>query len=96
MFTCFNIFVHCFGSYIDPEAVIGCEDGRVRVFDMYSGRCSRIIRYKYLCLTKSFLSAGLKCLSFNMHSYSVFAGSTSGYAHCWDIRLVMQILSSIM
>ncbi|KAF4346159.1 hypothetical protein G4B88_023414 [Cannabis sativa] len=30
--------------YLDPEAVVGCEDGTVRVFDMYSKKCSRIIR----------------------------------------------------
>ncbi|XP_038989803.1 F-box/WD-40 repeat-containing protein At3g52030 isoform X6 [Phoenix dactylifera] len=30
--------------YVDPEAVIGCDDGRARIFDMYSGSCSRIIR----------------------------------------------------
>ncbi|KAK8998466.1 hypothetical protein V6N11_083855 [Hibiscus sabdariffa] len=30
--------------YIDPEAVIGCEDGTARVFDMYSRTCSRIIK----------------------------------------------------
>ncbi|KAJ8458114.1 hypothetical protein OPV22_031040 [Ensete ventricosum] len=111
--------------YIDPEAVIGCEDGRVRVFDMYSGRCSRIIRMHsgpVTCLTLTddqlvlggstfgnmaiadlssgkrmgsvtscFSPTGLKCLSFNMHSYSVFAGSTSGYAHCWDIRTLRPV-----
>lgn len=32
-------------SYIDPEAVVGCEDGTARVFDMYSKTCSQIIRY---------------------------------------------------
>ena len=32
-------------SYYDPEAVVGCEDGTARVFDMYSKKCSRIIRY---------------------------------------------------
>lgn len=31
--------------YYDPEAVVGCEDGTARVFDMYSRKCSRIIRY---------------------------------------------------
>lgn len=31
-------------SYIDPEAVVGCEDGTARVFDMYSKTCSQIIR----------------------------------------------------
>ncbi|XVF73597.1 hypothetical protein PTKIN_Ptkin12aG0215100 [Pterospermum kingtungense] len=30
--------------YIDPEAVIGCEDGTARVFDMYSRTCSQIIK----------------------------------------------------
>lgn len=30
--------------YSDPEAVVGCEDGTARVFDMYSKRCSRIVR----------------------------------------------------
>ncbi|KAJ0231208.1 F-box/WD-40 repeat-containing protein [Hirschfeldia incana] len=30
--------------YIDPEAVVGCEDGTARVFDMYSKTCSQIIR----------------------------------------------------
>ncbi|XP_065022192.1 F-box/WD-40 repeat-containing protein At3g52030-like isoform X2 [Musa acuminata AAA Group] len=111
--------------YIDPEAVIGCEDGRVRVFDMYSGRCSRIIRMHsgpVTCLTLTddqlviggstfgniaiadlssgkrmgsvkscFSPTGLKCFSFNMHSYSVFAGSTSGYAHCWDLRTLRPV-----
>lgn len=31
-------------SYFDAEAVVGCEDGTAHVFDMYSRRCSRIIR----------------------------------------------------
>lgn len=30
--------------YMDPEAAVGCEDGTVRVFDMYSRSCSRIVR----------------------------------------------------
>ncbi|XP_021802081.1 F-box/WD-40 repeat-containing protein At3g52030 [Prunus avium] len=42
--------------YCDPEAVVGCEDGTVRVFDMYSRKCSQIIRahegpVKCLCLS---------------------------------------------
>ncbi|XP_012852171.1 PREDICTED: F-box/WD-40 repeat-containing protein At3g52030-like [Erythranthe guttata] len=28
--------------YVDPHAVIGCEDGKVRVFDMYSRKISQI------------------------------------------------------
>ncbi|GAB2289010.1 hypothetical protein Dimus_023312 [Dionaea muscipula] len=30
--------------YLDPDAVVGCVDGTVRVFDMYSKECSQIIR----------------------------------------------------
>ncbi|WCJ18577.1 F-box family protein with WD40/YVTN repeat doamin [Euphorbia peplus] len=30
--------------YFDPEAVVGCEDGTLRVFDMYSRKCSKILR----------------------------------------------------
>ncbi|GMP41422.1 hypothetical protein CsSME_00011528 [Camellia sinensis var. sinensis] len=30
--------------YVDPEAVVGCEDGTVRLFDMYSRKCSQIIK----------------------------------------------------
>nr|XP_023876161.1 F-box/WD-40 repeat-containing protein At3g52030 [Quercus suber]POE81541.1 f-box/wd-40 repeat-containing protein [Quercus suber] len=32
--------------YNDPEAVVGCEDGTARLFDMYSRKCSRIIRMR--------------------------------------------------
>ena len=35
----------CGYSYFDPDAVVGCEDGTARVFDMYSRRCSQIIRW---------------------------------------------------
>ncbi|KAL7234470.1 hypothetical protein ACSBR1_017971 [Camellia fascicularis] len=30
--------------YVDPEAVVGCEDGTARLFDMYSRKCSQIIK----------------------------------------------------
>lgn len=44
------LILHYF-SYLDPEAVMGCEDGRARIYDMYSGRCSRIIKYaQHLCI----------------------------------------------
>lgn len=37
------IFIR-FCSYADPEVVIGCEDGRAFVYDMYSRSCSSIHR----------------------------------------------------
>lgn len=105
--------------YFDPEAVVGCEDGSARVFDMYSRKCSRIIRMHAasvtcLCLSddqlilsgsslggitisglssnqqvatlKSTDRAGIKALCFNPYSNLVFAGTTAGYTHCWDLR----------
>ncbi|KAF8403765.1 hypothetical protein HHK36_011870 [Tetracentron sinense] len=105
--------------YVDPEAVVGCDDGTARVFDMYSRKCSRIIRMRtgpITCLSltddqlilsgsslgnitisglssdqrvaslKSTGSAGIRTLCFNPRSHLVFAGSTAGYAHCWDLR----------
>ncbi|KAF5736469.1 hypothetical protein HS088_TW14G00611 [Tripterygium wilfordii] len=42
--------------YFDPEAIVGCEDGAVRVFDMYSRTCSRIIRMHAAPVTSLCLS----------------------------------------
>ncbi|PIA48347.1 hypothetical protein AQUCO_01400745v1 [Aquilegia coerulea] len=105
--------------YVDPEAVVGCGDGTARVFDMYSKKCSRIIRMHAgpvtcLALTddqlilsgsslgsikvaglssdqrvaslRSTHSTGIRSLCFNPSSSLVFAGSTGGYLHCWDLR----------
>ncbi|KAL4203559.1 hypothetical protein AMTRI_Chr01g128590 [Amborella trichopoda] len=110
--------------YMDPEAVIGCGDGTVRVFDMYGGRMSRIIRMHHapvtcLALTDDQLivsgsslgsvsvsdivsgqdvaslrrstATGISCLSMNPCSHYVFAGTTSGYAQCWDLRKHQQV-----
>ncbi|KAF9592789.1 hypothetical protein IFM89_017359 [Coptis chinensis] len=110
--------------YIDPEAVVGCGDGTARVFDMYSKKCSRIIRMHggpvtclaltddQLILSGSSLgsikvaglssdqrvaslrstdSSGIRSLCFNPCSSLVFAGSTSGYLHCWDLRTMKQL-----
>ncbi|XP_057977508.1 F-box/WD-40 repeat-containing protein At3g52030 [Malania oleifera] len=54
--------------YLDPEAVVGCEDGTARVFDMYSRKCSRIIR----------MHAGpITCLSLN-DDQLILSGSSLG------------------
>ncbi|XP_024538236.1 F-box/WD-40 repeat-containing protein At3g52030 isoform X1 [Selaginella moellendorffii] len=33
--------MHC----IDPELAVGCADGTVRIFDMYTARCSMLLRH---------------------------------------------------
>ncbi|RDX62586.1 F-box/WD-40 repeat-containing protein, partial [Mucuna pruriens] len=55
-------------NYFDPEAVVGCDDGAVRVFDMYSRRCSQIIRMHYAPIT-------CLCLS---EDQLIVSGSTTG------------------
>ncbi|XP_021280778.1 F-box/WD-40 repeat-containing protein At3g52030 isoform X2 [Herrania umbratica] len=110
--------------YTDPEAVIGCEDGTVRAFDMYSRACSRIIKMHagpvtclslnddHLILSGSSLgsvsisslssdqrvatlrstnSGGIRTLCFNPSSHLVFAGTTIGYTHCWDLRTMKSL-----
>ncbi|KAJ0038009.1 hypothetical protein Pint_23893 [Pistacia integerrima] len=54
--------------YFDPEAVIGCEDGTARVFDMYSRKCSRIIRMH---------AAPVTCLSLS-EDQLIISGSSNG------------------
>ncbi|XP_043726230.1 F-box/WD-40 repeat-containing protein At3g52030 [Telopea speciosissima] len=61
--------------YIDPEAVVGCEDGTVRVFDMYSRNCSRIIRMRAgsvmcLALTDQLILGGSSLGSITVASLS--------------------------
>ncbi|KAL6870828.1 hypothetical protein ACP4OV_014676 [Aristida adscensionis] len=108
-------------SYADPEVVIGCEDGRAFVYDMYSRSCSSIYRLHsspVTCLTISddqlivggstfgniaiadqtsgqklgvlksaYAPLVIRCLSFSTNSHMIFAGSSAGYAHCWDLRI---------
>ncbi|TVU26182.1 hypothetical protein EJB05_28718 [Eragrostis curvula] len=106
-------------SYADPEVVIGCEDGRAFVYDMYSRSCSRIFRLHsspVTCLTitddlivggcrfgtiaiadhnsgqklgvlkSAFAPLEIRCLCLSTNSQLIFAGSSAGYAHCWDLR----------
>ncbi|CAN6362485.1 unnamed protein product [Urochloa humidicola] len=107
-------------SYADPEVVIGCEDGRAFVYDMYSRSCSSIYRLHsspVTCLTitddqlilggstfgniaiadqtsgqkigvlkSAYAPLAIRSLSFSTNSHMIFAGSSAGYAHCWDLR----------
>ncbi|PIN27144.1 G protein beta subunit-like protein [Handroanthus impetiginosus] len=106
--------------YVDPQAVVGCEDGKVRVFDMYSRKISQIIKMhpgavsclsftdeqlivsgssfggisisdlssdqRVTTLDTTSSAGGIKTLCFNPSSYLLFAGSSTGYASCWDLR----------
>lgn len=54
--------------YMDPEAVVGCEDGTARIFDMYSKKCSQIIRMH---------SSSITCLSLG-EDQLIMSGSSLG------------------
>lgn len=67
--------------YVDPEAVVGCEDGKVRVFDMYSRKCSQIIKMHHGPVT---------CLSFSQDQLLV-GGSSSGSISVSDLASDQQV-----
>ncbi|KAG8363634.1 hypothetical protein BUALT_Bualt19G0042900 [Buddleja alternifolia] len=111
--------------YVDPQAVVGCKDGRVRVFDLYSRKVSQIIKMHHgpvssisftdeqLIVSGSSLGSismsdlssdqrvdtlgtasytgGIKTLCLNPSSYLLFAGSSAGYASCWDLRTMRSL-----
>ncbi|KAL9226460.1 hypothetical protein vseg_002271 [Gypsophila vaccaria] len=61
--------------YMDPEAAVGCEDGTVRVFDMYSRSCSRIIRMH---------SAPVTCLALG-EDQLILSGSSLGSVTAYGV-----------
>ncbi|KAF8730959.1 hypothetical protein HU200_016834 [Digitaria exilis] len=107
-------------SFADPEVVIGCEDGRAFIYDMYSKSCSSIYRLHsspVTCLTitddqmilggstfgniaiadqtsgqkigvlkSAHAPLAIRSLSCSTNSHVIFAGSSAGYVHCWDLR----------
>ncbi|KAJ9565660.1 hypothetical protein OSB04_001626 [Centaurea solstitialis] len=110
--------------YVDPEAVVGCEDGRARVFDMYGRKWSTIIKMHdgpITCLSfsddqlliggssfgrislsdlssdqqvarlKTNDSADLSTLCYSSRSHILFAGSRSGRASSWDLRMMRRL-----
>ncbi|KAI3995814.1 hypothetical protein MKX01_017601 [Papaver californicum] len=70
--------VTCMALTEDQLVVSGSSLGSIRVADLSSDQ--------YVGSLKSAGSAGIKSLCYNPGSYSVFAGSTSGHAYCWDLR----------
>ncbi|XP_027163568.1 F-box/WD-40 repeat-containing protein At3g52030 [Coffea eugenioides] len=68
-------------SYVDPEAVVGCEDGKARVFDMYSRKCSQIIKMH---------PGPITCLSFS-DDQLLISGSSLGSISMSDISSDQQV-----
>nr|XP_043621268.1 F-box/WD-40 repeat-containing protein At3g52030 [Erigeron canadensis] len=67
--------------YVDPEAVVGGEDGRARVFDMYGRKWSRIIKMH---------DGPITCLSFN-DDQLLIGGSSFGQVSLSDLSSDQQV-----
>ncbi|KAI3709756.1 hypothetical protein L2E82_39522 [Cichorium intybus] len=67
--------------YVDPEAVVGCEDGRARVFDMYGRKWSRIIKMH---------DGPITCLSFS-DDHLLIGGSSFGRISLSDLSSDQQV-----
>ncbi|CAI9091989.1 OLC1v1027115C1 [Oldenlandia corymbosa var. corymbosa] len=69
--------------YMDPEAMVGCEDGKVRVFDMYSRRCSQIIKMH---------AGSVTCLSLT-DDQLLISGSSLGGISLSDLSSDQQVMT---
>ncbi|CAA0816585.1 F-box/WD-40 repeat-containing protein [Striga hermonthica] len=70
-------------SYVDPLAVVGCEDGKVRVFDMYSRKISQIIKMH---------PGAVSCLSFTDEQLIV-SGSSHGTISISDLSSDQRVIT---
>ncbi|KAH7432963.1 hypothetical protein KP509_07G048100 [Ceratopteris richardii] len=62
--------------YADPEILVGCSDGTIRVFDIYSGRCARIFRQH---------SDRVTCIVVDMVACILMSGSADGTVKLCDL-----------
>ncbi|XP_020528353.1 F-box/WD-40 repeat-containing protein At3g52030 isoform X3 [Amborella trichopoda] len=75
--------VTCLALTDDQLIVSGSSLGSVSVSDIVSGQDVASLRRS--------TATGISCLSVNPCSHYVFAGTTSGYAQCWDLRKHQQV-----
>ncbi|KAI5082896.1 hypothetical protein GOP47_0002639 [Adiantum capillus-veneris] len=61
--------------YADPEVLVGCCDGTIRVFDIYSGQCARIFRQHADRVT---------CIVLDVSSSLLMSGSADGTVELCD------------
>jgi WD40 repeat protein len=58
------------------------------------GSVVSVIIIELTCYIFTIISV-IRCLSSSANSHLIFAGSSSGYAHCWDLRLVSVVVVRI-
>lgn len=68
--------------YADPEVLVGCADGTIRVFDIYSSRCARIFRQHTERVT---------CVVVDITSSLVASGSADGTVQLCDFMTGQKI-----
>ncbi|KAK4424921.1 F-box/WD-40 repeat-containing protein [Sesamum alatum] len=104
--------------YVDPQAVVGCEDGKVRMaiawqgcilgqYHVYPSLMRQLIvsgsslgsisisdlssDQQVAALDTTSSGGGIKALCLNPSSYLLYAGSSTGYASCWDLRTLRRL-----
>ncbi|XP_066339434.1 F-box/WD-40 repeat-containing protein At3g52030-like isoform X2 [Miscanthus floridulus] len=71
--------VTCLALTDDQLIVGGSTFGTVAIADQTSGQKLGVLKSAYAPLA-------IRSLSFCTNSHMIFAGSSAGYAHCWDLR----------
>jgi WD40 repeat protein len=59
--------------------VSGCRDGKVQMFDALSGQ-------DVVALLRPIGEFGVDSLQMGMNDHLLFAGTTTGFVYCWDLR----------
>ncbi|WOH04386.1 hypothetical protein DCAR_0623795 [Daucus carota subsp. sativus] len=67
--------------YVDPEAVVGCEDGRARFLDMYSRKWSKIVKIQ---------DGPVTCISLS-DSQMIVGGSSTGSITVSDLSSAQRV-----
>ncbi|KAL3683414.1 hypothetical protein R1sor_001436 [Riccia sorocarpa] len=74
----------CSMSYTDPDVIVGCVDGTVRVFDLYSGRCTQIFRNH---------TDSVKGVVLDTDSQVIASGSADGKVELYDAHSGQKVVS---
>ncbi|KAL2612325.1 hypothetical protein R1flu_024017 [Riccia fluitans] len=74
----------CSMCYTDPDVVVGCVDGTVRVFDLYSSRCTQIFRQH---------TDAVKGVVLDSATHTMASGSTDGKVELYDAHSGQKIAS---
>ncbi|CAD6257890.1 unnamed protein product [Miscanthus lutarioriparius] len=80
IFICSSKRTNSITRKLDDQLIVGGSTfGTVAIADQTSGQKLGVLKSAYAPLA-------IRSLSFCTNSHMIFAGSSAGYAHCWDLR----------